>query len=378
MNKKSILFLSGTRADFGKIKSLLRVLADDSNFDIQIFVTGMHLSKKYGYTIDEIYKEGYKNIYPFINQASNERMEEALAKTIIGISNYIQEHPIDMIVVHGDRVETLAGAISCSLNNILVGHIEGGELSGTIDESIRHAVSKLSHLHFVSNKDSKSRLIQLGEDKNNIFVIGSPDLDLMNPKKLPSLKKVKNNYNINFTKYAIGMFHPVTTELENTEKYICNYLNALRKSGKKYILVYPNNDLGSKIIIDYLNKAEYEGFKIFPSIRFEYFLRLLYQCEFIIGNSSAGIREAPFYGVPTINIGSRQNRRSNLESIINCNYEEETILKAIKSLNQISNIRKHKSIKFGSGDSDKRFLKILSNKKIWNTNLQKFFCDIEP
>jgi len=181
VNSKRVVFLTGTRADFGKLKSLIKIAQNDNRYDVHIFATGMHLNSKYGKTVDEINKSGFKNIFPYINHDSVENMDRTLAKTIDGFSHYLSEMKADLIIVHGDRVEAMAGAIVGSLNNILVAHIEGGEISGTIDELIRHAVSKLSHIHFVANEDAKNRLIQLGELQSSIYVIGSPDLDLMNP-----------------------------------------------------------------------------------------------------------------------------------------------------------------------------------------------------
>jgi len=151
---------------------------------------------KYGNTVDEVRKEGFRNIHTFINQTSSMPMDVVLANTINGLSNYIQEFRPDMIVVHGDRVEALAGAIVGALNNILVAHIEGGERSGTVDESMRHSISKLAHLHFVANKEAEKRLVQMGENKSQIFIIGSPDIDIMLSKSLPSLQKVKRRYGI--------------------------------------------------------------------------------------------------------------------------------------------------------------------------------------
>jgi UDP-N-acetylglucosamine 2-epimerase (hydrolysing) len=198
MNKKRIVFLTGTRADFGKIKSLIKITQKSKLFDVHIFATGMHMIAKYGKTIIEIEKSGFKNIYPFINHDDIDHMDRNLAKTIDGFSHYILEIKPDLIVVHGDRIEAMAGAIVGSLNNILVTHIEGGEISGTIDELIRHSISKLSHIHLTSNEQAKKRLIQMGEDRNCIFNIGSPDLDVMNSKNLPTLKVVKKYYEIDF------------------------------------------------------------------------------------------------------------------------------------------------------------------------------------
>jgi UDP-N-acetylglucosamine 2-epimerase (hydrolysing) len=155
-----------------------------------------------------------------------------------------------MIIVHGDRVEALAGAIIGSFNNTLVTHIEGGEISGTIDELIRHAITKLSHIHFVSNKEAEKRLIQMGELKNSIFVIGSPDVDIMYSDNLPSIEETTEHYEIPFDDYSILIYHPVTTELETLGNDINEVVSATIESDRNYIVIYPNNDAGSDIIID--------------------------------------------------------------------------------------------------------------------------------
>jgi UDP-N-acetylglucosamine 2-epimerase (hydrolysing) len=375
MNKKKIVFLTGTRADFGKIKSLIKITQESDIFDVHIFVTGMHMISKYGKTIIEIEKSGFKNIYPFINHDDIIHMDRNLAKTIEGFSHYIGEIKPNLIIVHGDRIEAMAGAIVGSLNNVLVAHIEGGELSGTIDELIRHSISKLSHIHLTSNEEAKKRLIQMGEEESSVFTIGSPDLDVMNSKKLPSLDFVKNYYEISFDKYAILMFHPVTTEVDKIKEQVKTLVDSILESNMNYIIIYPNNDLGSNIILD-----EYERFKnskrikIFPSLRFEYFLVLLKNAKFIIGNSSAGIREAPYYEIPTINIGNRQKNRSLSKNILNIDFEKVLILNGIEKVLTLGKMKK--DIDFGDGNSDKKFLKLLKSELFWKISNQKQFRDL--
>lgn len=373
MSKKKIVFLTGTRADFGKLKSLIAISQKESAFDVHIFATGMHMQSLYGSTVDEIYKAGFSNIFTYINHEEITYMDRTLAKTIDGFSRYIAEIKPHLIVVHGDRVEAMAGAIVGSLNNILVAHIEGGEISGTIDELIRHSVSKLSHIHLVTNTKAKTRLLQLGELESSIFVIGSPDLDLMIQPTTLTLNEVKEYYDISYKNYAIAMFHPVTTEYHSIKKYAKSFVEALIKSDLNYILIYPNNDLGSKEILQEYQKLQgYSKIKLFPSLRFEYFLKLLQNATFMIGNSSAGIREAPFYKIPTIDIGSRQNNRVKLHSIIHTGYEMDVILNTINSLKSLQ-FEKKQTQEFGEGKSDKLFLKLLQSKSLWNIDCQKQF-----
>lgn len=374
LNKKKIVFLTGTRADFGKIKSLISILEMNSEFEVFVFVTGMHLQEEYGLTLIEIQRCNFQNVHTFQNHTHETTMDLTLAKTIEGFSTYCKQVQPDLIVVHGDRVETLAGAIVGSLNNILVAHIEGGELSGTVDELLRHSVSKLSHIHFVSNTDAANRLVQMGELQSSIYTIGSPDVDIMFSKNLPELTVAKEYYQIDFEKYAIVMFHPVTTESAEMEKYATDFVSALLDDTHNYIVIYPNNDLGSQqIIFKYSELTNNSRFRVFPSLRFEYFLTLLKNAQFIIGNSSAGVREAPYYGIPTINIGTRQHNRALDTEIINVDYDFDSISNALKIVD--SPALQKGNFSFGEGNSASLFLNTLLDPAIWKTNHQKQFRD---
>lgn len=370
---KKIIFLTGTRADFGKLKPLMFQLESNSQLEAHIFVTGMHMLTKYGYTCDEVEKSGFKNIYKYINQNSNDSMDLILAKTITGLSDYAQEIKPDLIIVHGDRVEALAGATVGALNNVLTGHIEGGEVSGTIDELIRHAVTKLSHVHFVANASARKRLIQLGERRESIHVIGSPDIDVMNSGSLPNIDEVRRHYEIEFNEYSILAFHPVTTETAMLQEQVRTILDALIKSERKYVVIYPNNDHGSDIILEeYYRHSGDKNFKFFPSMRFEYFLTLLKNSDFIIGNSSAGIREAPHFGVVAVNLGSRQHNRVQSSLVLNADITKDAIKSAI--VRAVSMPRKPECL-FGDGGSARHFGEVLERESFWGTPCQKYFVD---
>jgi len=367
---KRILFLTGTRADFGKLKPLISKL--QPAFEVHIFVTGMHMLKVFGSTHLEVKKAGFKNIFRFVNQRIGDQQDQILAKTISGFSDFIRETPPDLIFVHGDRVEALAGALVGATNNIRVAHVEGGEVSGTIDESIRHAISKFAHLHFVSNENAKQRLLSLGEDPKTIFVVGSPDHEVLSSSDLPELATVKNYYEIPFDQYSIGILHPVTTELHQLGPQVTSFVNALIRSEREYVIIYPNNDPGFELILDaYGSLADYNRIRLLPSIRFEYFLTLLKHARFIVGNSSSGIREAPVYSTPSINIGSRQNSRSTFPGIINCNFSETEILSAI---NKADSVAASPFVEFGGQPTSQLVLDILRTPSVWQTSLQKSFC----
>ncbi len=375
VEKKKIVFLSGTRADFGKLKPLIKAVSESPQYEAHLFVTGMHMLERYGGTAREVLKEVW-NVYLYNNQTFSSRMDIVLSNTIYGFSYYISEIKPDLIVIHGDRVEALAGATVGAFNNILVAHIEGGELSGTIDELIRHSITKLAHIHFVANEQAKKRLIQMGEKGESVSIIGSPDIDIMFSDNLPAKEDVFKYYEINFDEYAILVYHPVVTEMKKLSVNIKELVDAVIESNLNYIVVYPNNDSGSEIIFnEYKRLQNRQNFRVYPSIRFEKFLALLKGCKFIIGNSSSGIREAPVYSIPTINIGTRQHNRFNHESIFNVDEKKEAILKTIMDIMKNS-YKFSPSYFFGDGSSISRFMEALEKQSLWETMTQKQFIDL--
>jgi len=373
LKTKKIIFVTGTRADYGKLKPLISSLKNKKNYKIKIFITGMHTLKKYGYTYKIIKDVKYDDRYLYVNQGEFDSQELVLSKTILGFSDFVKEVKPDLIIVHGDRIEPLAAAIVGSFNNILVAHIEGGEVSGTIDEQIRHSISKLSHIHFVTNDTAKKRLQRMGEDPNSIYIIGSPDIDFMKSKNLPPLIKSKKKYNIKFSDYCISILHPVTSEISKFKSYSEIYFEALVKSNKNYVVLYPNNDPGSKFIFEAIDKFrlhQNSKFRILPSMRFEFYLTLLRNSKFIIGNSSSGIYESTFFGIPSINIGTRQKNRSSSKSIVNIDFNEAEILNEIeKNYNKTFK----NSTEFGYGNSYKLFRKYISSTILWEISSQKYF-----
>ena len=378
--KKKILFITATRADFSKLKSLIQILQKTKNFDVRVFVTGMHLLKIYGNTVNEIYRSKIKNIICFKNQTEkNYSMVKSMSHTLKGLNNYIKKNYLDLIIIHGDRMEALAGAVAGAFNNIPVAHIEGGELSGTIDDSIRHSISKLSHFHFVSNLESKKRLIQMGESKKSIFVIGSPDLDIMKKKNLPIFSKAQKFYNFKSKDFCIIIFHPVTTSnSENIKNLKIIEKLVLENSKVHFLCILPNNDPGSNKFLNLYKKlSKQKNFKCYPSMRFEYFLTFLKKSKLIIGNSSSGVREAPFFGVNCINVGSRQNKRVLKSNLIHNFNNFNDINLCFKDLMSEKTIFKKKEKNFGIGKSNQLIKKIFLKKDFWKINIQKSFNDLD-
>lgn len=368
---KRIVFITGTRADYGKIKPLLQSISNNKEFEVYIYTTGMHLLESRGSTYNEIKKDGYKRIHIAKENMPTGNSSIDIAVTISNLTKYILDINPDAIVVHGDRPDALAGAIVGAFNNIRVIHIEGGEVSGTIDESIRHSISKLAHFHFVANEDAKERLILLGENRDYIRVIGSPDIDIIKSVNLPSLASVKEHYGIDFENYGIMLFHPVTTEVDFILEQIEIIIKACKNTKKNFVVIYPNNDLGSHYIIDAYNELVSDNhFKIFPSIRFESFIVLLKNADFLIGNSSAGVREAPYFGIDTIDIGSRQHGRYKIEkekTITHVEYDLEQIEQAILLTQKHINV----DTIWGDGNSADLFMQDIMNPEFWTIPLQK-------
>jgi UDP-N-acetylglucosamine 2-epimerase (hydrolysing) len=371
---KKIIFITSTRADFGKLKSLIKILKTRKEFKVYIVITGMHVIPMFGNTYREVTKYFRSKIIKFKNQSLGDSLEIILTKTSKKFSKIVKKIEPDLIIIHGDRVEALACAVVGSLNHILTVHIEGGEISGTIDDTIRHAVTKLSHIHFVGSAEAKNRVIKMGEIRKNIFNIGSPDIDAIVHKKLPSIQKVKKRYAINFQNYSIILWHTVTSKI-NTLKEDTNKLIAFsEKLNENFVVIYPNNDPGSKIILNCYKKIKKKKYRILKNFRFESFLTLLKNAKYIMGNSSSAIYEAPILGTPALNIGDRQYKRINSRVINNLEVDKLDVFKLYKFLKSYKPINKKF---FGYGNSDKKFLNILLKSSFWKISKQKFFSDIE-
>lgn len=367
-----LLFISGTRADFGKIKGLMEVLPE-LDVDFRVFVTGMHMLPMYGETWREFQKQGF----PFHNYVSFSESETnysaIFAKTVAGISDYLSVFRPDAIVVHGDRLEALAGAIVGVLSNIRVLHIEGGEVSGTVDESMRHAISKLAHGHLVSNEQARHRLLQMGEEDTRVAIIGSPELDAFSKDHLPTLDEVKQHYEIPFNSYALLVMHPVVTDPRDFGEVVNDILSELLKRQINTVAISPNNDQGSdRIRAAYTQLQDCGGFILIPSVRFESYITLLRHAQFIVGNSSSGVREAHFLGTPAVDVGDRQNGRVSSEMVIDASYKAESIGRAIDLA--LATSRTPQNI-FGDGQSASKFRELLKTSFLDKLSLQKRFED---
>ncbi|MEM1198082.1 MAG: UDP-N-acetylglucosamine 2-epimerase, partial [Pseudomonadota bacterium] len=296
-----------------------------------------------------------------------------LAKTIIGFSDFLQEMRPDLVVIHGDRVEALACALVCSMNYIRCAHIEGGEVSGTIDEIFRHCNTKLSTMHLVSSDVALERVVRLGEPRSSVEVIGSPELDIHTQPSGVTLQEVRNRYEIASDDYGICIFHPVTSECDNMGAQAEALFSTLKDTKRYFVVILPNNDPGAREILQQIEDLPASRFRVLPSMRFHYFSELLKNANVLIGNSSAGVREAPYLGVPSLDLGTRQTCRTFAPSVSKaCAFDR----RAIRDFVETQWGKTHPcDNSFGTGTACGKFRDLLLSAEFWSRPLQKYFAD---
>ena len=374
MKKKiKILAFTGTRADYPRVKKVFERLDKDSKFILKIVASGTHLLKEYGNTYKEIKKDGF-NIYKKIKIYESDfdtlfGASKAISNCIIKFGKILNKFKPDMVIITVDRIETLGAAIPASIMNFPIVHIQGGEVTGTIDENIRHAVTKLSHVHMVSNEDAKKRVIRLGENKKNVFNVGCPYIDLIKSTPIISKKKLFKKLKLDDQKQTIILIqHAVTTEYGESKNQIEQTLKSLEKIDKnkfQIIAIYSNADPGSKEIIKNIKKRK---FILNKNLESGEFISLMHYSKLIIGNSSSGIREAPSFKLTAINIGSRQNRRLRAKNVIDVNHDVKEISAALYTVLNNKHLKKLKKLKnpYGDGNASKKIVNILKKINLKN------------
>lgn len=381
--KRRLLFVTSSRADIGKQLSLIEA-ASAAGHECHVFCCGMHYRADLGSTYLHVEEQCRLHGWRFIPAPLNHHNSLFGKQSEAGqrLAPFLEATPYDLVVIHGDRAEAMGAAGAAALANHRVAHIEGGEVTGTADESMRHCISKLAHVHLVANQRAKRRLIQLGERTDSIFVVGSPDLDLALSDSLPTLQDTAERYEIRAIRegreYGVLVYHPVTTlSLKEQAKLASNVARAVIQSERSYVMLGCNDDPGSDTVTAAMLPLHARPqIRYLPSMRFEHFLTLLRGCAVMVGNSSAGIREAPAYGVSTVNVGTRQNgREQGVESVL-------TVLGT--SVDQIAasirtqwGRRYEPNLEFGAGNSGGLFVEALAGKVLWRVPIQKGFITRE-
>ncbi len=380
MKKKKILIVTERRADFSRFKPVLDKIKKDKNFKYILVVTGIHLLKKYGYSFKEIEKTGLKITKKFpmytnvsIKEDDGASMVSAFGKAIIELSKILKKTKPDIILSGFDIAANFAVTVVGAHMNIPVAHIQGGEVSGTIDESIRHAMSKFAHYHLVSNKDASKRLINMGEKKSNVYIVGCPSIEALFNEKSLGKKEIENKFGLNLSKkFIIVIQHSVTSEIKDTKYQIKKTIEAIKKYNVQTLFICPNNDAGSTLILKEIKKNK----NIFhaPTLTLSEYRSLLEKCFVLVGNSSSGIHEASSFLKPVINIGTRQNGRLRSKNIIDVNYSKEEIFNSLKKLNNkrfYSKLINNLKNPYYYPNTSSKILKILKKISIEKKVLQK-------
>lgn len=361
-----VCVVTGTRADYGIYVPLLDELKNSKDFELGILVTGMHLSPVYGYTWIDIVDDGYPVIDKvdiLLQNSSHGNMARSLGLGILGMTSTFERYKPDLVIVLGDRGEMLSAAISASHLNIPVAHLHGGEVSGSIDESVRHAITKLSHLHFPSTKLSSERIIKMGERPEFVYPVGALRIDTISNSPLPTFSEVKEKYKLAVDgDYYLMVFHPVTTDEIPTGEQVENLLEALLERDKDIVCILPNSDAGSEEITKVYNRYSGEG-RITYITNFQQldYLTVLKHCYAMVGNSSSGILEAASFQKAVINIGSRQTGREKSQNVIDTQPTRLAISISLDKIEEKSFQDQLQSIKniYGDGKAAKRILETL-------------------
>lgn len=339
MSIKKVLAFTGIRSDYELMSSLYIRLNEASDFEIKLIVSGAHLSETYGYSLKEIIKDKIEIIAQIENLIdSNSRASriKSLAILLLDCIHVVAEYNPDVILYAGDREEVVVGGLIGAYLRIPTIHFFGGDhaVDGNIDNTVRHAVSKLSSLHFVSNEEAKKRLIKIGEARRRIFNVGSPALDRFNYVKVINKKKILDVFDKpNWNNYAVMMFYPLAGEEDKAGEYFEEILMALEKKGINTFVSYPNTDSGNKEIIKVIKKYKNKtSFSFYKNKSRDIFINLLRNSLFMIGNSSAGLYEASMLKLGAINVGNRQKGRLCAENVIFTNQGIHNIVKAIENV----------------------------------------------
>jgi len=374
MSKRKIGVVVGSRANYASIKSVMREIKNHPDLELQLFVGASALLERFGEVVNIIRKDGFEPTATFHMIIEGENpitMAKSAGLGLLEIPTLLANYKPEVVITVGDRFETISTAIATVYMNVVLAHTMGGEVTGTIDESVRHAVTKLAHIHFASNEDAAKRIIRMGEDPDHVHVVGCPRIDIVKEvldKKEPlpdhfydRFKGVGPDFSLE-QPFLISMFHPVTTEYQHNRRYMEDILWALEQLHMPTILMWPNADAGSELISKairtFREKKRPDYLHAFKNLPFEVFIKLMDHCSCMLGNSSSAIRDGAFIGVPAVNIGTRQQGRVRGKNIIDVSYDRNEILKAIEK--QLSNGKYSMDPVYGDGNAGKKISDILS------------------
>ena len=385
MSKRKVCVITGTRAEYGLLYWLMKEIQSDKDMQLQLIVTGMHLSSEFGLTYKEIEKNFKidKKVEMLLSSDTVLGISKSMGLAQISFSEAYEELAPDILIVLGDRYEIFSAVSSAMISRIPIAHISGGEVTeGVIDEAIRHAITKMSHLHFVSTEEYKNRVIQLGEHPNRVFNLGAIGIDNINKLKLFSKNEFVKSIDFSLNKKNILVtFHPVTLEKSTSKEQFQELLNSIDElEDTNIIFTKSNSDTDGRVINQMIDAyvSRNNNAVSFISMGQVRYLSALKFVDAVVGNSSSGLTEAPIFGIGTINIGDRQKGRINLSSVINCNPTKESISNAF---NELYSERFQKALNdvkspYGNGGTSEKIINIIKNFNLKNI-LKKSFYDLK-
>ena len=366
---RKIFIITERRADYSRFQPILKLIHEDEELDYDLVVTGLHLKPEHGMTIDEIKCENFKIFSTFEmfleKEDTGAAMVRAYAEAVKRVSLILERSKPDLILSGFDIAANAAVTLAGAHMNIPVAHIQGGEVTGTIDESIRHSMSKFAHYHFAANDDACKRLIKLGELPEHVFDVGCPSIDaIMNVKREEDLYK---KYGLSKL-YLLMLQHPVTTEIKEADRQIQRTIEAVKASGLDTLVILPNNDAGYSSIMNQINAS---NLKSVDTLSINDYVNLLRQAIGLIGNSSSGIHEAASFNIPVVNIGTRQQGRLRPENVIDVGHNSGEILEAIRKCIKMKSTNLEYENPYGNGNSAVKIIELLKTISLDDNILQK-------
>lgn len=375
---KKICVITGNRADFGILKILINKIILSKKLELMLYVTGTHLLKKFGHTIDLIKKDKIRIkrkifMYPEI-MINKQDLGRSIGEAIMDFTDFFNIDNPDLVLVLGDRFEMFCAVIAATSLRIPIAHIHGGDnvQGGQIDEQIRHAITKFAHIHFPATKKSAERIQKMGEEKHRIFMCGSPSIDMLKNYTLLNKTQICRKLGLDYSKkIIICIFHPYIPEHKLAGKQMMRIINVLKRFVYQKVIIYPNNDLGNNLIISKINEIEDNDFKIFKNLDRIDYLSLLKNSDLMVGNSSSGVIDSSTFKIPVVNIGKRNRGRESAENVISCGFKDlfKSVLKGLTP--EFKEICKNVKSPYGEGNASKKIVKILEDLKIDSKLIKK-------
>lgn len=371
---RRICYISGTRADFGLMRSTLQTIRDHVALDLSVIATGMHLSPFYGNTVEEIAAAGLRiaaRVPVPLEPATGATMARNIGIMLGAFTDALESERPDVLLLLGDRGEMLAGAVAGIHLNIPVAHIHGGDRSGTVDEPVRHAVSKLSHLHFTATEEARERLIRMGEDPAHIHVTGAPGLDGLTGGELPDREEVARLHGLDPSRpFALVVYHPVLQEAATAADEVRALLAALTGAGVQVLAMMPNADAGSDGVRAALAEAKgAPGVTVRTHLARPAFVAAMARADLVAGNSSAGIIEAASFGTPVLNVGPRQNLRERNANVVDVDAAGPAMAEGLARL--LAHGRFPLQNVYGDGRAGERIARLLATETLDEALLMK-------